>query len=67
MRSIFYYFENVFLLGLRFGLSQTKIALINALKNCRYTLGPNQSVPFIVDPGSLVYGAKDVHLRVEPI
>lgn len=68
--NIYYWWNLIsffFILGMRFGLAQTKVALINALKNYRYTLGPNQPVPYSVDPGSLVFGADTLHVKIEKL
>lgn len=55
-------------LGLRFGLIQTKIAIISALLKNKFKLGPNTPSTLEFEEGSLILvGKGGIHLSIEPI
>ncbi|XP_066599080.1 uncharacterized protein [Prorops nasuta] len=55
-------------IGMRFGLVQTKIALVSALTNFRFKPSKKTQVPLIFDGGSLILTPVDgINLKVEKI
>ncbi|KAG6804563.1 cytochrome P450 6k1 [Apis mellifera caucasica] len=55
-------------IGLRFGLIQTKIAIINALLKNKFKFGPNTPSTLEFEKGSLILiGKGGIHLNIEPI
>ena len=55
-------------IGLRFGLVQTKVAIINALLKNKMTLAPGTPTTLDYEPGSLILIPKGgVHLTIEPL
>lgn len=55
-------------IGLRFGMIQTKVAIINALLKTRFKLPPNKPTSIEFEAGTLIILAKGgVHLAIEPV
>lgn len=55
-------------LGLRFGLIQTKLAIISALLKNKFKLGPNTPSTLEFEKGTLILiGKGGIHLTIEPI
>ncbi|XP_076302667.1 putative cytochrome P450 6a13, partial [Lasioglossum baleicum] len=55
-------------IGLRFGLIQTKVAVINAISNNKFKLAPNTPTSLEFEAGTLILVAKGgVHLSVETL
>ncbi|XP_043482165.1 probable cytochrome P450 6a14 [Leptopilina heterotoma] len=53
-------------IGMKFGYTQTKVALVNVLNKFQVTLGPNTPVPLVINPKSIVtYSSKEINLRFE--
>lgn len=48
-----------FVLGLRFGIMQTKVGLATLLKNYRFSVSSRTKVPLEIDPTNFVLSAKD--------
>lgn len=55
-------------IGLRFGLIQTKLAIISALLKNKFKLGPNTPSTLEFEKGTLILiGKGGIHLTIEPI
>lgn len=55
-------------IGLRFGLMQTKISLIQLLKNFKFSTSPRTPIPMVLHTTSVVMSPRDdMHLRVEKL
>lgn len=70
MYGIFHYYLTIFyfITGLRFGLIQTKLAIVCGLLKNRLSTAPDTPDPIKFQAGSLVLMAEGViHLRIEPI
>ncbi|XP_046629107.1 uncharacterized protein LOC124309484 [Neodiprion virginianus] len=54
-------------IGMRFGLVQTKVAIISLLSKYRFKPGPNLKVPMVMDKGNLVHcpDSNGIVLRIE--
>lgn len=53
-------------IGMKLGLIQVKVAIINSLRNCRVLIGPNTPIPMPINNEKMAYAPKvGVHLKVE--
>ncbi|KAG4074525.1 hypothetical protein HA402_009402 [Bradysia odoriphaga] len=55
-------------IGLRFGLMQTKISLIQLLTNFKFLPSSRTPIPMVLHPTSVVMSPRDdMHLKVEKL